>query len=353
MAKIFKFIFLSTILIGANVLFAQNKTVGYTTSWAGNENEIQFSTLTHLNYAFVFPNPDGTLGEVDDSEKLRRIVTKAHQNNVKVYISIAGGNLGSEHKEDALWVMLAENSKSRKTFVKEIMNFVSNYNLDGVDIYWTYPTTNQAGANFLSLMTDLNKSLASKSKELSTVVAPLGSMAEHFPTQVFAMVDHVNILTYESKDSASFTYDFALKSLNYWKNKGLTKEKAIVGIPFHTKYSWESYENIITNGGSPLDNYHRGEDYNGVNQVLAKAVMAKSLGGGVMVWEITHDTEDENSLLVTIKNAATGYQYHHIHTLENVKANPIIHKELLVENMQTVDSIIASNIKDAKVIKRD
>ncbi|MBP7119157.1 hypothetical protein KBA63_03635, partial [Candidatus Woesebacteria bacterium] len=49
-------------------------------------------------------------------------------------------------------------------------NFVSNYNLDGVDIYWTYPTTNQAGANFLSLMTDLNKSLVSK-KTLTSITS--------------------------------------------------------------------------------------------------------------------------------------------------------------------------------------
>lgn len=336
--------------------FAQDKVIGYTTSWAGNENEIQFSKLTHLNYAFIFPNTDGSITELDDAQKLIRIVEEAHKNDVKVFISVAGWNLGSENKEDGLWETVTENTKSRKLFIKELMHFVSNYSLDGVDIYWTYPITKHASNSYLSLMTDLHKQLSLKGKGLSAVVAPIGEMAENYPTEVFAMVEHVNILSYESKDSASFSYDFAHKSLNYWIMKGLSKEKAIVGIPFHTKYSWDSYENIVAKGGSPFDCYHKGEFYNGINQVLAKTELAKTQAGGVMIWEVTHDVEGSFSLLQAINHVKNGVlASHHINTLNNIKVKLPNHKELLMENyVNYIDSINAANVQTLKkIIQKD
>lgn len=348
-----KSVVLALLVIVFNAVMAQNKVIGYTTSWAGNEEEIQYSKLTHLNFAFVFPNTDGSIGEMDEAEKLRRIVEKAHQNNVKVYISVAGWNLGSESKEDGLWETIAENTKSRKLFVKHLMNFVASYHLDGVDIYWTYPLSTHAGNGYLSLMKDLNVQLTAKGKGLSAVVAPIGEMAAYYPTEVFALVDHVNILSYESKDSASFGYDFAHKSLNYWIMRGLSKEKAIVGIPFHTKYSWDSYENIVAHGASAYDCFHKGEQYNGINQVLAKTELAKSNAGGVMIWEVTHDVEGANSLLTAIGQVQKGVlTSHHINTLNNVKAILPQHKEVLLEGVAHGEIIGTANLQAVKKIKQ-
>ncbi|MEY3450458.1 MAG: hypothetical protein RL711_283 [Bacteroidota bacterium] len=355
MLKFYKSLVLALLIVLSDQIVAQNKVIGYSTSWAGNEEEIQYDKLTHLNFAFIFPNTDGSISELEDAEKLRRIVEKAHAQEVKVFISVAGWNLGSESKEDGLWETVAENGKSRKLFVKQLMHFVSNYHLDGVDIYWTYPLSTHASNSYLSLMTELNHQLTAKGKGLSAVVAPIGEMAENFPKEVFALVDHLNILSYESKDSASFGYDFAHQSLNYWIMKGLSKEKAIVGIPFHTKYAWDSYENIVARGASPFDCYHRGEQYNGLNQVLAKTELAKGSAGGVMIWEVTHDVEGSHSLLTAIDQIKKGVlASHHINTLSNVKAPIAPHKEVLLERVLVVDSIdAATNQTVKKVIQKD
>src|SRR6476620_2995630 len=34
------------------------KSVGYMPSWAGNVNNVQYTKLTHINYAFVMPEPN-------------------------------------------------------------------------------------------------------------------------------------------------------------------------------------------------------------------------------------------------------------------------------------------------------
>ena len=356
MLKFYKLLVFALFVFGSTLVEAQNKVIGYTTSWAGNEDEIQYARLTHLNFAFIFPNTDGSLGELEDAEKLRRIVEKAHQHNVKVFISVAGWNLGSESKEDGLWETVAENAKSRKLFVKELMHFVNNFHLDGVDIYWTYPLSAHASNSYLALMTELNTQLIAKGKGLSAVVAPMGELAQYYPTEVFAMVEHLNILSYESKDSTSFSYDFAHKSLNYWIMKGLLKEKAIVGIPFHTKFSWDSYDNIVSRGASPFDCFHRGEQYNGVNQVLAKAELAKTEAGGVMIWEITHDAKGAYSLLHAIDQVRSGVlASHHINSINNVKVVIPMHKEVLMENTNDADTIDAANSLPTvkKIIQKD
>ena len=45
---------------------AQFKVVGYMPSWSGDVNAIQYSKLTHINYAFVLPTASGGLQGVDN-----------------------------------------------------------------------------------------------------------------------------------------------------------------------------------------------------------------------------------------------------------------------------------------------
>src|ERR1700722_4270025 len=68
--------------------FAQQfKVVGYETSWDGTVSAIQFSKLTHINYAFLAPNTNGSLQAVPDASKLQSLVSAGHAAGVKVLIS--------------------------------------------------------------------------------------------------------------------------------------------------------------------------------------------------------------------------------------------------------------------------
>ncbi|WP_255545304.1 glycosyl hydrolase family 18 protein [Micromonospora parastrephiae] len=111
------------------------KSVGYMPSWAGNVNTIQYNKLTHINYAFVLPNNDGSLRAVENPSKLSSLVSQAHANNVRVSIAVGGWNDGN----DSAFEALAANSGSRTNFVNNLVNFVNQYNLDGVDMDWEYP----------------------------------------------------------------------------------------------------------------------------------------------------------------------------------------------------------------------
>ncbi len=90
------------------------KSVGYMPSWAGNINTIQYNKLTHINYAFVLPNSNGSLQGVDGG-RLSSLVSQAHANNVKVSIAVGGWNDGNDSAFEALAGQLRQPDRPSST----------------------------------------------------------------------------------------------------------------------------------------------------------------------------------------------------------------------------------------------
>ena len=67
---------------------AQFRVIGYMPSWAGDVNAVQYSKLTHINYAFLLPTATGGIQGIDNPSKLQSLVSLAHSNGVKVKISV-------------------------------------------------------------------------------------------------------------------------------------------------------------------------------------------------------------------------------------------------------------------------
>ena len=77
------------------------KSVGDPPSWAGSVNAVQYSKLTHINYAFVLLNYNGSLRAWRTPQALSP-VARGHANRVKVSISIGGRNDGNDSAFEAL-----------------------------------------------------------------------------------------------------------------------------------------------------------------------------------------------------------------------------------------------------------
>ena len=91
------------------------RSVGYMPSWSGSVNSVQYTKLTHINYAFALPNANGTLQAIPDPGKLSSLVSLGHSTNVKVSLAIGGWNDGN----DSAFESLAANAGSRTTFVNQ------------------------------------------------------------------------------------------------------------------------------------------------------------------------------------------------------------------------------------------
>ncbi|MEW2145740.1 glycosyl hydrolase family 18 protein [Micromonospora vinacea] len=281
------------------------KSVGYMPSWAGNINTIQYNKLTHINYAFILPNSNGSLQGVDGA-RLSSLVSQGHANNVKVSIAVGGWNDGN----DSAFEALAANATSRTNFVNNLVNFVNQYNLDGVDMDWEYPDPGASANNYTALMTQLSSALHSRGKLLTAAVVSEGGSVQGVQTAVFNQVDWLNIMAYDG-GSPHANYDWSINSINLWKARGLPASKAVLGIPFYSRPVYYNYSYLVgldpananrdcaTIGGSQ-------QCWNGIPTVKRKTQWALANAGGVMNWELSQDTSGSTSLLSAMYDTIMG-----------------------------------------------
>lgn len=276
--------------------FSQFKVVGYVPSWAGNVSDIPFARLTHVNYAFVLPTSTGGLQAVENPSKLQSLVSVAHANGVKVLIAVGGWNDGN----DSAFESLAANATSRTNFVNSMLSFVNQYGLDGVDIDWEYPDAGGSSNNYSLLMQQLSNTMHANGKLLTAAVVAVNGGS--IQSNVFGYVDFLNLMAYDGGGSNHSTYDFAVQSINYWKGRGLPAGKAILGVPFYGRSSSEyvAYNGLLSRGASPNSDSFNGIGYNGIPTIKSKTNLAFDQGGGIMIWELSQDVTNGNSLLLAI-----------------------------------------------------
>lgn len=288
--------------------------IGYLPARSIDTTLIPFNRLTHINFAFAIPAKNGGgLDALRNADKLIGLVKKAHRNNVKVFVSIGGWGIGDAPGDDSRFHRMAETQQERNYFVTKTMQLVRRFDLDGVDLDWEYPDIeNRSAEDYVLLMKQLADSLHAKNKKLTAAVVHYGNQGEGTKKEVFEIVDWLNLMAYDDDKSLPVPhspYSLAEKSINYWiKERGLPPQKAVLGLPFYGKPRGKLtlYKDLVNAGADPYgDNYKDSVFYNGINTIKSKTQLAlKEKLAGVMIWEISQDTNDKNSLLKAINEAA-------------------------------------------------
>ncbi|MEV4313176.1 glycosyl hydrolase family 18 protein [Actinocrispum sp. NPDC049592] len=296
----------STAPAAATVLPNGFRSIGYMPSWSGSVNAVQYTKLTHINYAFVLPNSNGTLQGVPDGNKLSQLVSLAHNNGVKVSLSIGGWNDGN----DSAFEALAGNAGGRTNFVNGVVNYVNQYNLDGVDIDWEYPDPGQSGNNYTALMQQLSTVMHSRGKLLTAAVVSEGGTANGVQPAVFAAVDWLNIMAYDG-GSPHANYDWSINAANFWKGRGLPANKTVLGVPFYSRPGYLTYAQLVAmnpnNANVDCVNANGAQQcYNGLPTIRRKTQWAMANAGGIMNWELSQDTSGSTSLVSAIYETANG-----------------------------------------------
>jgi chitinase len=287
-------ILLMLLFTSAQRATAQFKVVGYMPSWAGDVNAIQYSKLTHINYAFALPTATGGLQSIENPGKLQSLVSLAHASGVKVLIAVGGWNNG----DDSGFETLAANSTYRTNFVNTLINFVNQYGLDGVDIDWEYPDAGASANNYAALMSQLATEMHNRGKLLTAAV--VGINGSSILSSVFSSVDFLNLMAYDYNNYDHSTYTYAQQSINYWKGAGLPQSKCVLGVPFYGRPSWETFAALVARGADPYADTYSGVGYNGITTIKSKTNLAFDQGNGIMIWELSGDATGANSLLSAI-----------------------------------------------------
>jgi len=281
------------------------KVVGYIASGNFDQiNEIEIDKLTYLNLAFGNPDKDGNL-LVDGNYDIAPVVTKGHEANLKVYISLGGGG----RPDTAIWksVLLPKN---RSSFVKKIVEFVESNNLDGVDVDIEGNLLPTIGRTYNPFVLELKDALHAKGKGITSALGAT-DLHEAVAQEALEAYDFINVMVYDKTGiwrpddiGPHSPFSYAEEAIQFWTvDKKIPTYRIILGVPFYgfdftPPARYISYDELIKQ--DPANAYRDSvgmQYFNGIPTIVQKTELAKSKLGGVMIWELASDTICDMSLL--------------------------------------------------------
>jgi len=213
--------------------------VGYATYW--DKTMPDAALLTHINYSFAHIKSDFESLDIKTSSRLKQIAKLKDSNpGLKILLSIGGWGAGNFSE-------MAASETHRKNFCQNCLAAVRDYNLDGIDLDWEYPTSNSAGIssspddtkNFTLLLKDLRATLGND--KLLTMASSANAKYVDFKSCI-DYLNFVNIMTYDMGKPpyhnaglypSSMTKRSCDESVNLHYTAGVPYDKIVLGIPFY------------------------------------------------------------------------------------------------------------------------
>jgi chitinase len=259
--------------------------------------QINGQQLTRINYAFA-NIADGRMvtGFAHDAENFSYLVALKKENPSLTVLVSVGGWLWSTNFSD-----MALTAQSRAKFIDSVMEFLTRYDLDGLDIDWEYPGLAGAGhpfrnedeQNFTLLLKELR---ARFTKETEKTRKPLyltfaaGASAEDVSktdlgkAQQYA--DTVNVMAYDYYEQGSDAITghhaplfvnpadpkkaSAALSVAMFEKAGVPAGKIVLGMPFYGR-AWGEVLDVnhgLFQMGSPAQNVNA--RYSAIPQLLSQ-----------------------------------------------------------------------------------
>ena len=324
-SRVIVFITTGILLSHAAVSFAQRPyVVGYMPAYKdirATADSTDMTKLTHINVSFFNPDVDGQF--IRDGEPacmqgasvadLDHVVQSAHTAGAKVLIAIAGGVIPACGGD---WSTLLKPAR-RQSVINQLVQFVEDHNLDGVDvdIEGALLTKIDAEGNYTPFVAQLREALKGKLLTAATATYDGGMI----PVSSIPYFDFVTLMSYDAigptwgpPGAEHSSYSVAEAHVASWRERGLPAEKLVLGLPFYGygfgKYASEYYtfDDLVSQFGASVATKDLvGEacagcdyiTYNGIPTLQQKVLLGLREGAGVMIWEMSQDTQGSLNLL--------------------------------------------------------
>ncbi len=222
--------------------------------------QIDAQRLTRINYAFAnIDNGRMVTGYGHDAENFSFLVSLKKENPSLTVLVSVGGWLWSTNFSD-----MALTDQSRTVFIDSVMEFLTHYKLDGLDIDWEYPGLPGAGhpfrdqdeQNFTLLLKELRARFTKETdrthKRLYLTFAAGASQEDVSHTDLAKAqqyVDTVNLMAYDYYEQGSDAITgnhaplyadpadpkkvSAAASVAMFEKAGVPAGKLVLGMPFY------------------------------------------------------------------------------------------------------------------------
>ncbi|XP_072932280.1 probable chitinase 10 [Epargyreus clarus] len=251
----------------ANALVDKNKrepqVLCYLTSWSSKRpsagrfmpDNVDPTLCTHIIYAFAtLKDHKLTEGDEKDAEMYDKVVALREKNpNLKILLAIGGWAFGSTPFKE-----LTSNVFRMNQFVYEAIEFLRDYQFNGLDVDWEYPRGADDRAAFVSLLKELRLAFEGEAKTsgqprlllTAAVPASFEAIAAGYDVpEISKYLDFINVMTYDfhgqwerqvGHNSPLFPLESATSyqkkltvdySAREWVRQGAPKEKLMIGMP--------------------------------------------------------------------------------------------------------------------------
>ncbi len=287
------------------------RTVGYYSYDLFEEplEKLQTDKLTHIMYAFLIPEKDGSVLSLAEEENARELIKKAHNDNCKVYIAVGGWSYKDVPLQSA-FEEAAKTPETRKKLVESIISVVEDYNFDGVELDWEYPNSASA-KNYEALILELSAELEKLDKHLTAALNGAWSQTEgpevskYVSDACLDAFEFISVMSYDMNNEQHSPFWFANTSIDYWLHRGVSADKIVLGMPLYARPTFMQYRHLVEKDKSFAYNDYAVIDgvtshYNGLPTLCKKTILAAKKAGGVMLFDVNEDTNDNTSIVSMI-----------------------------------------------------
>jgi spore germination protein YaaH len=303
-----------------NLADAPNRYIGYVP--LGNldyeANSQFYNQTTHLNLCFFNADEQGNIVYHNQSDaadlELVQFVEKAQNNGQKVLISLGGG-ISDDSPLIAIYEKILADDY-RTDFIKNLMDYVNQFEVDGLDIDLEYKCINQYYNVFIQ---ELAAALHTEGKLLTCAIAKYQGVL--LTKKTLESYDFLNLMIYDYTGLGSDipgdlgSYKHVEREMDYWTGlRGIDAKKIVIGVPYYG-YWWEQTPAgaTVTKGAisykgltdlypqqiKTLDNFTVTKDNgntvtyctNSIATIKEKAKLSRYYGG-IMCWHLLNDSAD-------------------------------------------------------------
>jgi len=287
-------------------------TVGYMPEWRheGADFDRLCQHLTHLLFFSLEMTPKGDIIAMDRlprPELMSEAREAATRHKTKLLLCLGGnGRSGG-------FSVMVRNDKNRKRFLKNLMDLLDTYQLDGVDYNWEYPGY-RMGKGYLDEKEILKdyEGLAKLMQETREAFKPskkVITMAYYPDTKqeklihlvgIDEQVDLLHSMSYDQGGPNHSPKDLAVRTIKQADIAGIPLAKLCLGLPFYGRKDnvegdWVTFEDLVqqhelTGKEDTVSKDGVGVGFNGKQTLSWKVKLAvKEKLGGVMIWEVGQD----------------------------------------------------------------
>lgn len=279
--------------------------------------------LTLVTFFSARVGNNGSLIETEGVRRLASVATKtAHEHGIPALLCVV-------HRDKTDFYNAIKNKDSRKKLAENCVRLVEELKLDGIDVdyeAWDVGVYREAITGLTLFIEELKLKLP-KSRLLTAALTSHIITQKQYPPALFNHLDYLNLMTYDDipkdKMGPHASYSMYVKVVESAIEQ-YPKNKILPGLPFYGsryrdgnqslllqimyKTVLEMYPAINAENKNEIEGAYIYYDGKGLIKQKCDYALENKLGG-VMIWDITYDTSDQEKSLLTVINSSLGSSF--------------------------------------------